>query len=121
MRCAFPRAAILEMRLRGRRSPRHRFRKRLVCGSRISENRAEISNDVLLQRAGEIWRICDDVSHIGDSMASGRYVTIFAPPPGGFMYAIDGRVDGPMTLEAAWSEISAELVILFYAKEHAAH
>ena len=54
-------------------------------------------------------------------MDAGRYVAIFALPPGEFMFAIDESVDGPMTFESAWSEINAEPVILFYAKERAAH
>ena len=37
------------------------------------------------------------------------------------MYAIDGRLDVPMSLEAAWSEINAEPVVLVYAKDLAAH
>ena len=33
------------------------------------------------------------------------------------MYAADGLVAGPMSLESAWSEIDADPVMLFYAKD----
>lgn len=54
-------------------------------------------------------------------MDIGRYVSIFALPSGDFTYAIDGRANGPMSHEAAWSEIDAKPVILFYAMEQVAH
>ena len=85
------------------------------------KNRTKISNDVLLQRAGATWRTCAAVSNIAEYMAAGHFVAIFALPPGEFMFASDERADGPMTFGSAWSQISAEPVVLFYAKGRAAH
>ena len=83
----------------------------------FQKKRSKIRRHETLAWRNETWIFRAAVSHIGDTMNSGHYVTIFALSSGGFMYASDGEVNGPMSLESAWRTIDEEPAILFYSKE----
>ena len=83
-------------------------------------NRAAISSDSLLQRAGDTWRRCAAVSHVGEY--GFRTLRYYVRASAWGIYVLERwKGDWADIARSRLAEIGSDPFILFYSMQHVAH